>query len=148
MLSDESVLRNLVQRYKVSWEVQPEAFATNSHLEGIGYQIDLAGALARSEHPSPDSRPCEVYEALRRIAEWLVSSKDDPYVPFEIEPFDASVHYSSLRDNRPEVILQLTVQRRCGLGPADPCEKCCLHSTEEKLTSLGAQANRVRSNMP
>ena len=136
-ISNERVVCDLVQKYQVCWEVQPELVVTKTHLVQIGYQVELAGPLAENTVPSDRAR-FEVYNALHKIAEWVVSENKHPSARFEIEPFESAVHYSSLRHCRLDVILNLKILHRCGLDPVDECEQDCLKAIQERLAFLGA----------
>ncbi len=57
---------------------------------------------------------------------------------YEIRVFDASIHYSSQRRFRPEVILAIKIMHREGFDhPTDSCEVRVLNEMEENLKNLG-----------
>lgn len=62
---DESTIPDLIQRYKICWEVWPEWIVSNSHREKTGFELELLGTHAEgTDHVSPGRDACvEVYQA-------------------------------------------------------------------------------------
>lgn len=143
-LTHESTICDLIQRYKVCWEVWPECNMNHAHLEKIGFELELLGTHAEgTEHVSPGCDACvAVYNALRKIAEFIVLY--DPKLPatFEIEPFETALRYAAVRRNRPDVLLEIRIKHRDGLGPIDECEQHCLQLMQNRLAALGAYRGR------
>ena len=134
-------LRELVRRHKVCWEVWPEYHIDR---EGkriqIGFELNLLGTHGHSESIiDPGCPECmKIYEDLKRIARWIIPKKEfDTW--YEIGVFDASIHYSSRRRFRPEVILTIKILHREGFDhPIDADQVQELNEMEEKLRKLGA----------
>lgn len=138
--SDETAIRDLIQRYKICWEVWPEQIRTNAHLEQTGFELELLGT-----HPegtgivSPGCDACvEVYEALRQVAAFILPDNTGLPTRYEIEPFEPALRYSSTRKNRPDVLLEIKIVHRQGFGPVDECEKKCVREMQTELDRLGA----------
>ncbi|HEX7962608.1 MAG TPA: hypothetical protein VF493_22045 [Terriglobales bacterium] len=140
IVTDETTLRDLVARYKICWEVWPEGVFSKSHVEEIGYELELLGTHAEgTEHVNPGCGACiEVYEALHQIANWLIPQNTTIPSRFEIEPFEPALRYASVRHQRPDVVLEIKILHRCGLAPIDECEKHCVKVMQDKLSSIGA----------
>jgi hypothetical protein len=134
-------LRKLVRKHKVSWEVWPEYHIDR---EGkriqIGFELNLIGTHDHSEKIiEPGSPECmKIYESLSRIAHWITPREEDTL--YEIGIFDASIHYSSQRRFRPEIILTAKILHKEGFDrPTDASEVQSLKEMEEKLERLGAR---------
>lgn len=142
--SHESEIRDLIQRYKICWEVWPECFVNNSHLDKIGFELELLGTHAEgTDHVSPGCDACvEVYDALWKLAKFIIPREPNLPTMFEIEPYETALRYSSIRKNRPDVLLQIKVVHRSGLGPIDECEQHCLQLMQNRLDALGAYRGR------
>ncbi len=138
--TNEAAICDLIQRYKICWEVWPEWLVNNSQLEKTGFDLELLGTHAEgTDHVSPGCDSCvEVYDALRKVARYIVP--DDQRLPtlFEIEPFEPALRYASIRKNRPDVLLEIKITHRNGLGPLDDCERHCLQLMQNRLHALGA----------
>jgi hypothetical protein len=81
----------------------------------------------------------KIYEDLSRIAHWIIP-KEEFDTLYEIGVFDASIHYSSKRRFKPEVILTIKILHREGFDrPTDSHEVRVLKEMEEKLERLGAR---------
>ena len=142
--ADESAIRDLIQRYKICWEVWPECIVNNSHLDKIGFELELLGTHAEGTgHVSPGCDACvEVYDALWELAKFIIPREPNLPTMFEIEPYETALRYSSIRKNRPDVLLQIKVVHRSGLGPIDECEQHCLQLMQNRLDALGAYRGR------
>ena len=72
--ANEVVARDLIQRYKVCWEVWPEWVVEKSHLEKTGFELELLGTHAEgTEQVSPGCVACvQVYYALVKVARYIV----------------------------------------------------------------------------
>jgi len=135
-------IQELVRRHRVCWELWPEYHIDR---EGkriqIGFELNLIGV---HDHPEriiePGCPECvNIYEDLSRIAHWIIP-KEERDTLYEIGVFDASIHYSSQRRFRPDVILTIKILHREGLDrPTDSREVQVLKEMEEKLEKLGAR---------
>jgi len=135
-------LRKLVRKYKVCWEVWPEYHIDR---EGkriqIGFELNLIGSHDHSEKIlEPGCPECmKIYEDLSRIAHWIIPQVEGDIL-YEIGIFDASIHYSSQRRFRPEIILTVKILHKEGFDrPTDASEVQSLKEMEEKLERLGAR---------
>src|SRR5579859_2226959 len=110
-MPDESSVRELVQRYKICWEVWPECVVNHSHLEKTGYDLELLGTHAEgTDHVNPGCHACvEVYKALRQIAEYILPKDQGLPTRYEIEPFEPALRYCNTRNNRPDVVLDVKI---------------------------------------
>jgi len=81
----------------------------------------------------------KIYEDLSRIAHWIIPKEESDGL-YEIGVFDASVHYSSQRRFRPEIVLTIKILH--GEGFDRPTDSGCvqvLKEMEGKLEKLGAR---------
>lgn len=142
--TNESAVRELIQRYKICWEVWPEFVPNNGHLEKTGFDLELLGTHAEgTDHVSPGCDACvEVYSALRELAKFIVPQDRNLPTFFEVEPFEPALRYASIRKNRPDVLLEIKIMHRSGLGPLDDCEQHCLQLMQNRLDALGAYRGR------
>lgn len=142
--ADESEIRDLIQRYKICWEVWPEWIVNKSHLDKTGFELELLGTHAEgTDHVSPGCDACvEVYSALWKLARFIIPKDRNLPTDFEIEPFEPALRYASIRKNRPDVLLEIKIMHRIGLGPIDECEQHCLQLMQNRLDALGAYRGR------
>jgi hypothetical protein len=142
--ADESEIRELIKRYKVCWEVWPEWIVNNSHLDKMGFELELLGTHAEgTEHVTPGCDACvEVYKALWKVAKHVIPQGGNLPTEFEIEPYEPALRYASIRRNRPDVLLEMKIVHRVGLGPIDDCERHCLQLMQIRLDALGAYRGR------
>ena len=135
-------LEELVRRHEVCWEVWPEYHIDRDGKRiQIGFELSLIGTHAHSESIiEPGCPECmKIYEDLSRIAHWIIP-KEQFDTLYEIGVFDASIHYSSKRRFRPEVILTIKILHREGFDrPTDSQEVQVLKEMEERLERLGAR---------
>jgi len=144
---DLQLLRQLVERFRICWEVWPEYIIVGRGKRQIGFVLELSGTHAPgAEHPSPGCRHCqEVFRALQLIGANILPReiRDSSY---EIGPYDQEIHYSHLRQNRPDVTLSIRVHHRSGFErPVDACEVRCLTEMKQQLAVLGACAGQWAS---
>jgi hypothetical protein len=142
--ANESTIRDLIQRYKICWEVWPEWIPTKGHLEKTGFELELLGTHPEgTDNASPGCDACvEVYHALRRVADFILPDNKDLPTRYEIEPFEPALRYASIRKNRPDVLLEMKIIHRNGFGPIDECEERCLQLMQTRLDALGAYRGR------
>ena len=114
------------------------------HSEKTGFDLELLGTHAEgTDHVSPGCDACvEVYAVLRELARFIVPRNQSPPTRFEIEPFERALRYASIRRDRPDVLLEIKIKHRNGLGPLDECEQHCLHFMQNRLDVLGAYRGR------
>lgn len=143
-LAGEAAVRDLIQRYKICWEVWPEWIVQNAHLEKTGFDLELLGTHAEgTEHISPGCDACvEVYQALRKVAGFILPNNKGLPTRYEIEPFEPALRYAPIRKNRPDVLLEMKIIHCDGLGPIDECEERCLQFMQSRLDALGAYRGR------
>jgi hypothetical protein len=133
-------LSDLVQRYRVCWDVRNEYIVGLNHLwEQVGFSLELIGTHpAGIEHPEPGCIHCRnIYDALAQIASWITPKEVRPSF-YEIEPFDNAIRYEPAHKRRPDVILKIKVLHREGFAPVDACEVQCLREMEVRLREIGA----------
>lgn len=134
-------LQALIERYQVCWDVFPHEEMWNGARLQTGFDLELYGTHQRGvTHPSPGCPHCiEVYDALQAIALMIVPEERRPSV-YELSPFDQSIRYSHMRNDRPDVLLTITIAHRGpGMEPIDVCEIRCLDEIKRNLMELGAQ---------
>src|SRR5215471_17462746 len=89
------LLRELVRRFRVCWEVWPEYIFVGREKRQTGFVLELSGThVPGVEHPTPGCRHCqEVFAALQFIAVHILPReiRDSSY---EIGPYDQAIHYS------------------------------------------------------
>ena len=141
-----AVLCELVQRYRVCWEVWPDYVVVAGRKRQIGFQLELSGTHERGvEHPTPGCQHCrEVFAALQVIAVHILPREERPSV-YQIESFEPAIHYSPMRRNRPEVSLTIRITHRNHFDrPVDECAVRCLEEMKQRLRELGASEGRFR----
>lgn len=139
-----TAVRDLIQRYRICWEVWPEWVSDKGHLGKTGFEFELLGTHPEgTDHVSPGCGSCvEVYHALRRVADFILPDNKGLPTSYEIEPFEPALRYASIRKNRPDVLLEMKIVHRSGFGPIDECEERCLQLMQNSLDSLGAYRGR------
>ena len=135
-------LRALVKRYEVVWSVRPEDLIREpGGVVHVGFLLELAGNHGGEDHaPLPGCARCrELYRDLVCIVRWAVP-KESTECRYDIEPFDASLHYEGSPHTRAEVVLTLRISHRQRWdAPVDTVETQCLHFVEQRLSQLGVQ---------
>ena len=138
---DVAVLKQLVVRHKVCWEVVP---IWNVPRGGgqvkIGFEVDLFGTHDHpKEPPLPGCEECHtVFSDLRRIASAVLPPSDRPS-RYAIGPYEASIALSPHRHMRKDVVLAIEIVHRDRFDrDIDDCETRCLHDIETALRALGA----------
>ena len=137
----EQRLREIVVRHCVYYEVRRESVPLKDHsLQEVGFRLELHGRHAAGSHPMPGCALCqEIYGGLREIAAWILPKeiRDSSY---DLEAFDASLHYSHATKDPGSVQLGIDILHRSGFDrPVDACEVRCLREMEEKLKRLGVR---------
>jgi hypothetical protein len=137
-------LRELVQRFRVCWEVWPEDSYPEGEKQKIGYTLDLIGTHEPEvKHPDPGCEHCRrVYSALKSIAGWIIPKEERPTV-YEIDPYRQAISYSHSRHDRPDVTLTIRIEHRSDFDrPVDDCEVRCFNEMKQRLKELGAQEGK------
>lgn len=140
MAEMHEVLEDLVTRYQVCWEVYPHEEIWKGERVQTGFDLELYGTHPKgADHPSPGCPQCiEVYDALEAIALAIVPEERRPS-QYELSSFDQSIRYSHLRNDRPDVLLTITIAHRADpLATIDECEVRCLDEMRGRLRDLGA----------
>jgi hypothetical protein len=140
--SDEEVdaLRRLVDARQICFDVFPERVGFPDGARAVGYELALSGIHAASDHPPlPGCDLCrEVYDDLKRIAEWILPQEHRPSV-CEIDPYQPVIRASTRRRLRSEVNLSIRIHHRQHFdAPIDTCETRCLREMRERLKQIGA----------
>jgi hypothetical protein len=150
-MSEKSVeegLRELVERYRVCFDILNEYTYVAHVRQQIGFCIELVGTHPVGiEHPEPGCEHCrDVYHALERIGSWITPKEVRPSY-YEIEAFDSAIRYEPAHKNRPDVLLRIKIlHRKEGFAPVDACEIQCVNEMKEKLRNIGAQRGTWRQS--
>ena len=138
--ADLSRIKELVQRFKVCWEVYREQTLTREGIRKIGFDIELYGTHEPgTEHVSPGCEHCRpVQEALREIAHWILPREKRSSI-YEVSVHSQALSYSPERRERPDVQLTIRILHRHDFeSPVDECEVRCLKEMEQALGEIGA----------
>ncbi len=141
-----TIVRELVQRYRVCWEVWPDYLMVAGRKQQIGFQLELSGTHEMGvEHPTPGCNHCrKVFAALQVIAVHILPREERASV-YDIESFEPAIHYAPIRGNRSEVSLTIRIAHRSHFNrPVDECEVRCLEEMKQRLRELGASEGRFR----
>jgi hypothetical protein len=131
--------RELVERFRVCWEVWPEYTFINHEKRQIGFALDLSGTHeGGGEHPEPGCEKClEIYQALVRIAEDVLPPEDQD-TTCQFEPYDQGIHYSPRHRNRPEVVLRIRIMHRQAFErPVEAAQFRYLENLQQRLEEWG-----------
>jgi hypothetical protein len=135
-----AALKDLVQRFRVCWQVWPEQTFVGGEKRQIGFALELYGTHEPgTEHVDPGCAHCSrVMAALREIANSILPRETRPSM-YELDWGSQSLSYSPARANRPDVTLTIRIMHRHILdNPVDECETRCLREMEQGLRELGA----------
>ncbi len=144
---NEQLLREIVTRYRVCWQVWPEYLTVGKEKRQIGFELELSGTHEPGvQHPEPGCPACQrIFVALRAVADWILPKERRPST-YEIEAYDQAIRYSPVRQNRPDVTLTIKIIHRQGFdAPVDACEVRCLKEMQDRLKELGAQERQWTS---
>jgi hypothetical protein len=140
---NEAVLRELIQRHKVYWQVWPQQVVRGASRVQVGFRIGLLGT-----HDHPQRNPIagcsecwKVYRSLCSVAQWLVPQPDRESEA-RIAPFDTTLLYSPGRE-RKDVMLTINIVNR-----GDPDDLRCRSQIEERLRRLGAPQGTWNESPP
>lgn len=138
---------DLVRRFRVCWEVDPESASVNNELRKIGFSLQLFGTNeVGTEILSPGDESCIVVQvALRRIMHSILP-KGERLSRYEVTIDSQALSYSNQRGNRPDVGAKIRILHRNAWDqPIDDCEKICLKDMEQALGELGASKGAWRT---
>ena len=134
-----SVLRELVERFRVCWEIWPEHTCVGKERRQVGFQLELYGTHEPEvAHPEAGCPACQrIFAALHAIADWILPKEKRPST-YKIGSYDQAIRYSPARGKRPDVTLSIKIIHREGYeAPVDACEARCLKEMEQRLRELG-----------
>ena len=140
-------IKELVERFRVCWEVWPEYRIVRGEKRQIGYALELSGTHEPGvEHPTPGCEHCVcVYHALQAIAAHIIPQERRPS-RHDIGIFDGAIHYSRKRRDRPDISLIIQILHRTDFEqPVDECENKCLNEMKAHLRELDAFEGQWRS---
>lgn len=135
-----SFLGELVQRFRVCWEVWPECLMVGREKRQVGFALELSGA---HEHgvacEGPGCQHCQsVFNALLVLAVYILPRGRRPST-YKIEPYDQALHSSPAAPHRRAITLTVKILHRDGFdSPVDACEVRCLEDMKQRLRELGA----------
>ena len=141
-------LRELVQRFRVCWEVWPEYGFVNSQMRQIGLALELCGT---HETGAEDVLPCcqhchHVYSGLHKLADHILPQEERPS-RYDISGYDQAIHYAPTRRRRAEVTLTIRIYHRVNVNdPLGDCQIRCLEDMKRRLKTLGASEGRFKNN--
>jgi len=138
---------DLVRRFRVCWEVDPESASVNNELRKIGFSLQLFGTNELgTDNISPGSESCIVVQsALKRIIHSILH-KDERLSRYEVTIDSQSLSYSNQRGNRPDAGANIRILHRDAWDqPIDDCEERCLKDMEQALGELGASKGAWRT---
>ncbi len=135
-------LRQLVRRYRVTWETRPELAPRGRSVAPIGYAIELC---AVPDHPGHDDMiACPECSAVEDGLEQLIGA----VAPSEVVHVGRGARQlGTAHDMSPEVTGTVTVLHRDGGGanrPPDDDERKRLAQIVARLRDLGAQERHWR----
>jgi hypothetical protein len=138
--TDLSKLKDLVQRFRVCWELYPEQVLTGGEIRKVGFALELYGTHEPGTgHVDPGCDHCRtVQSALNDIAGWILPREERPST-YEVSVNGQGLSYSPARGNRPDVQVTIRIHHRGDFEqPVDECELRCLKEMQKALSELGA----------
>ena len=135
-----ATFREWVLKHSVTWEVGAWQELVERQVTTVGFELRLFGRHEPGVHAGTGCDNCvPVFERLRAIALATFPKEHRP-TRYEVEPFDASLHYRPESEWTPEVQLTVhVVHREDYLRPVDACERRCAEEIQQALRGLGAQ---------
>ena len=136
-----AVLRDIVRRFEVCWEVRPEHLMVGQEMRQIGFALELYGTHRGTPGVhAPGCPDCQrVFSALHVVAGWILPREKRPSY-YELSPFHPARSYSPARGSRVDIALTVKILHRQGYElPVDDCELRCLQEMRQRLVELGAQ---------
>ena len=145
MATPDNDLRELVRRYRVTWETRPEMGPNGHSVSPIGYVVELNAVPDDPKQASmiapPDVQAVE--DALERVVRSVADASDIGQVA------RGSRRLGMSHDARPEVSATVTVLHHDGKSdnrPDDDDEKKRVDALVERLRALGAQERHWRED--
>lgn len=141
-------LTDLIQRFRVCWEVWPEYAFVHHDRRQVGFTLELSGTHeAGVEHPTPGCSHCQrVYAALYVIAAHILPREIRPSI-YDVSSYDHAIHYSQVRSGRPDISLAIGILHRGDLdSPVGECQERCLTEMKQRLRELGAHERQWTSS--
>jgi hypothetical protein len=140
----DSELRDLVRKYRVTWETRPEMGPSGHSVAPIGYVVELNAVGDEPKHASMIAPPetHDVEDALEKI----VSAVADTEISHVAR---GTWQLGTSHDARPEVTATVTVLHHDGGGdnrPQDTKEQERLAALIERIRALGAQERHWRDD--
>lgn len=133
-------IKDLVQRYRVCWEVYPERAPVGKEIRNIGYSLELYGTHEPGTGlVSPGCIHCRgIQSALNEIAKWILP-REQRASWYEVTIDRRSFTHSRQRAERPDIRATIRILHRSKWDqPVDACEMRCLSEMEHALRELGA----------
>ena len=133
-------IKDLVQRFRVCWEVYPEQVLARDEIQKVGFALELYGTHEPGTlHVTPGCEHCRpVQAALREIAHWILPREKRPSM-YEVSVQWQALSYSRERGERPDVQITIRILHRSDFeNPVDECEVRCLKEMEQALGEIGA----------
>jgi hypothetical protein len=140
----QQVLRELVERFQICFEVLADNYFVDKELRQIGFRLELTGTHEQEiELPIPGCEHCrKVWRALNAVADWIIP-REERDSDYDIIPYDQSIHYDRARKFRPDVSLRIWIRHRSGFDrPVDACEVRCLNEMTQRLKELGVRKGK------
>jgi hypothetical protein len=139
----------IVKERKVLWMVIPiELVNSEGKRYQAGFALVLAGIAPEREENLHDGSERNVFEDLRKIADWLVS-KDNPNIHCEIEAFDNFFFYvpGDIDPERRDYVVTISIwNKEGGNKPVDIHQREALKEMEEKLKQIGSPKERWKEH--
>lgn len=131
--------KDIVRRFSVYYEVRPESTLLHDHtIRQVGFCFDLYGWDGQGPSLYPgDERSKEIYRGLREIALQIVPEEQED-CRYELDDFDASLHYDSHGSKYGRVQLKIHILHKDGFQqPIDAGETRARREMENWLKNLG-----------
>lgn len=134
-------LSGFVREHDVCWRRLPlTTNALSSQPVQFGFVLELHAAHVRPNHPpQPGCDECSALHAgLAEIAR-AVLPLDRRATRHQVRVLHTMLAFATTQGGRLEVVVEIELTHRSGLGPVDDCERRCLTEIEKGLRELGAR---------
>jgi hypothetical protein len=142
MTTSDNELRELVRKYRVTWETRPEMGPSGHSVAPIGYVVELSAVGDDPKHAgmiaAPESH--DVEDALEKIVSAVAESEVSHVAR-------GTWQMGTAHDTRPEVTATVTVLHHDGGNdnrPQDDKEQQRLEALLGRIRALGAQERHWR----